>query len=161
MEIRKTTAQDLPRLNEIFASAKAFMRSTGNLTQWQGNLPEALIPSDIEAGTSYVCVSEGEVVATFCFFVGDDPTYAEIHDGAWLDAKPYGVIHRIAVAKHGHGIAGACIDYCKQLHSNIRIDTHKDNAPMHKLLEKHGFARCGTIYLASGDPRIAYQTNII
>ena len=28
---------------------------------------------------------------------------------------------------------------------------------MQHLLEKHGFSYCGIIYLANGDPRLAYQ----
>jgi len=39
----------------------------------------------------------------------------------------------------------------------IRIDTHHDNKTMQHVVMKHGFRRCGIIYLANGDPRIAYQ----
>ena len=40
---------------------------------------------------------------------------------------------------------------------NIRVDTHSDNHIMQHLLARHGFTLCGTIYLASGSPRLAYQ----
>ena len=28
---------------------------------------------------------------------------------------------------------------------------------MRRMLEKHGFVHCGTIYLQNGDPRVAYE----
>ena len=34
--------------------------------------------------------------------------------------------------------------------NNIKIDTHKDNISMQKLLEKNGFKYCGIIYLEDG-----------
>lgn len=36
------------------------------------------------------------MVGTFCFIVGEDPTYAVIDNGKWLNDAPYGVIHRMA-----------------------------------------------------------------
>ena len=51
----------------------------------------------------------------------------------------------------------ACIDFCTQTISNIRIDTHENNKTMQNALERIGFVRCGIIYLPNGDPRIAYQ----
>lgn len=56
---------------------------------------------DIENGNSYVCLDEEQkIVGTFAFIQGDDPTYAHIYDGAWIDDKqPYGVIHRPPVRK--------------------------------------------------------------
>jgi RimJ/RimL family protein N-acetyltransferase len=30
---------------------------------------------------------------------------------------------------------------------SVRVDTHRDNEPMRGLLKKHGYTRCGVIYL--------------
>jgi hypothetical protein len=49
------------------------------------------------------------------------------------------------------------MDYCFSQDPNIRIDTHRDNKIMRHLVEKHGFAYCGIIYLDNGDERLAYQ----
>ena len=112
----------------------------------------------IEKGVSYVCEDNGEVVATFYFEMNaDDPTYHKIYDGQWKGDGPYAVIHRIAVKYHGHGIVGFVYDHCYSLIKNLRIDTHKDNVPMQRSLEKAGFKYCGIIHIASGDERIAYQ----
>ena len=40
---------------------------------------------------------------------------------------------------------------------SLRIDTHEGNVVMRKMLEKHSFVHCGTIYLENGDARVAYE----
>ena len=98
---------------------------------------------------------DGEVVATFCFSVGEDPTYARI-EGEWLDQAPYGVIHRLASNGKAKGVARQCIAWCFARHTNLRADTHADNLIMQKSLEDNGFQKCGIIYTRES-PRIAYQ----
>ena len=49
MEIRPTEIKDLPLVMEIYDYARAFMRATGNTTQWIDGYPsEALICQEIE-----------------------------------------------------------------------------------------------------------------
>ena len=160
MNIRNAKIEELSALMQIYDDARAFMRASGNSEQWAGGYPsEGVIISDIEAGNSYVCEENGEILGVFCYFFGNDPTYEKIYGGAWLNAEPYGVIHRIAVAKsaHGRGVAKKCFDFAFDRAKNVKIDTHRDNIPMQRSLEKNGFARCGIIYLESGDERIAFQ----
>ena len=53
--IRKAAPADLPRIHEIYAAARQFMRDHGNFSQWDGeDAPERLLPGDIEAGNLYV-----------------------------------------------------------------------------------------------------------
>ena len=158
MIIRPTTADELARVLQIYADARAFMRKNGNPDQWgESYPPEALIRADVAEGRSYVCVEGEEILGVFYYAEGDDPTYGYIEDGAWLDDAPYGVIHRIAVAARGRGVAAACFDFALSRCGNVRIDTHTRNLPMQHTLEKNGFVRCGTIYVEDGSPRIAYQ----
>ena len=158
MIIRPTTADELARVLQIYADARAFMRENGNPDQWgESYPPEALIRADVAEGRSYVCVEDGEILGVFYYAEGDDPTYGYSEDGAWLDGAPYGVIHRIAVAARGRGVAAACFDFALSQCGNVRIDTHTRNLPMQHTLEKNGFVRCGTIYVEDGSPRIAYQ----
>jgi len=162
MNIRKATARELTQIMEIYNRAREYMRENGNLEQWNGNYPSAeLIADDIEHGNCYLCISAGEIYGVFYFSQGEDPTYAYIEDGKWLNNAPYGVIHRIAVAKHQRGVASFCFDYALAQCGNVKIDTHADNIPMQKALEKNGFTKCGIIYLENGDPRIAYQKSNI
>ena len=48
-------------------------------------------------------------------------------------------------------------DFAKHQADNVRIDTHENNLIMQRLIKKHGFVRCGTIYVDDGSPRFAYQ----
>lgn len=158
MNIRKATVGDLSQIMEIYNRAREYMRENGNLEQWNGSYPSAdLILDDIERGKCHLCISAGEIYGVFYFAVESDPTYAVIEDGSWLNDAPYGVIHRIAVAKHQRGVASFCFDYALSKCGNVKIDTHQDNIPMQKALAKNGFAKCGVIHLANGDPRIAFQ----
>ncbi|MBR5774086.1 MAG: GNAT family N-acetyltransferase [Clostridia bacterium] len=158
MIIRKTTQADLAIIGEIYENAKRFMCESGNPNQWNKGTPNIdTARDDMERGVGYVAEEDGKILAVFMFSVGDDPTYAKIYDGAWLSGDPYGVIHRIAVAQQGRGIIDFCINYCRSVCNNLRIDTHRDNAPMRRALEKRGFKYCGIIYLENGEERLAYQ----
>ena len=82
MEIRSTEIKDLPLVMEIYDYARAFMCATGNTTQWIDGYPsEVLIRQEIEDGHSFVCIGEqGEILGTFCFILGEDPTYQQIYE---------------------------------------------------------------------------------
>ena len=162
MEIRKATLADFETVKRIYADARRFMKEQGNPDQWGDRHPPVeLLREDIEVGRLYLCVEGEEILGSFFFQVGDDPTYRVIHNGKWLNDAPYGVIHRIAVAKQGRGVASVCFDFALSQCKNVKIDTHKDNIPMQRALEKKGFSYCGIIYIASGDERIAYQKSIL
>lgn len=159
MEIRHTRTDDLPVLRTIFDNARRFMVRTGNPNQWEeGFPPQAVLEADIQAECSYVCVEDGRILATFFFSTAGEPTYRVIREGAWLDAAPYGVVHRIAAAEQGHGAAAYCLDWCLAQCGNIRIDTHRDNKPMQRLLARLGYTYCGLIDLEEGrGERLAFQ----
>ncbi len=159
MQIRLAELSDLNEILSIYESARKFMKTVGNPNQWGAlNPPAWLTEEDIHNQKLYI-VTEERILAVFFFNIGDDPTYANIYNGAWLNDLPYGVVHRIAVsdAARGKGVAGICFDYAFSKCGNIRIDTHIDNIPMQKALAKHGFSKCGIIHLANGDERIAFQ----
>ena len=159
MKIRKTRTSDIPEIIRIYDKAIAFMRKSGNLHQWGNGYPaESNILCDIEAGGSYVITDDNEnIVATFYFVIGSEPTYTIIKDGQWLDNAPYGVIHRIASDGSVGGILHTVLDFCFKFTDNIRIDTHPDNRVMRNGLLSYGFRYCGIINIANGDERLAYQ----
>ena len=162
LEIRRSTEQDFERIMEIYAYARRFMAEHGNPNQWGPTNwpPEELIHADIAGGNSYVCTQEGRIVGTFFFICGKDiePTYADITDGAWLDDRPYGVVHRIAADGSAKGTGAFCINWAYEQCGHLRIDTHEDNKVMQKLVEKLGFTHCGTIYVREDKaPRLAYE----
>ena len=143
----------------VFEQAKGIMRADGNRHQWASDYPSlAAVEADIKRRGSFVVEDDGAVVAYFACLPSPEPTYAKIFDGAWLDdTAPYHVIHRIASLPQAHGVFRSIIDFCRELCSNIRIDTHRDNHIMQHLLASNNFVYCGIIYLTSGDERLAYQ----
>ncbi|MBR2927021.1 MAG: GNAT family N-acetyltransferase [Clostridia bacterium] len=159
MEIRLAKSEELDQILEIYENARQYMGRMGNPHQWgDAKYPsEALLRQDLAQKRLYLCAENNEILGVFCYFYGEDPTYRVIEDGAWQNDQPYGVIHRIAVAKHNRGVASFCFSHCFSLCNNLKIDTHEDNLPMQRALLKNGFVRCGTIYLENGESRIAFQ----
>lgn len=151
---------------KIFDEARESIRTLG-INQWQNGYPHRdVIESDIAGGYSRIVSSDGKIVATFAIINDGEPTYDKIYDGAWLtgETKDYVAIHRVAIliSCRGQGIAAKIIAYAADTAKNLgfaslRIDTHRGNIVMRKMLEKNGFTHCGTIYLADGDERVAYE----
>lgn len=158
MEIRRSQQSDIAVILKIYEHAREFMIANGNPNQWINNYPDiTLIEQDIASNRSYVCMNNDQIIGTFMYVEGADPTYAKIDEGEWINHEPYGVVHRIASAKGKRGVASFCLNWCFEKSKNIRIDTHKDNFPMQNLLKKIGYRQCGIIYLDNGDERIAFQ----
>ena len=133
------------------------MRERGNLVQWAGDYPsKELWIADIENSNAYVVTDRSRIVAAFALIFGDDPAYSYI-EGSWPDDEPYATIHRAASDGSVHGVVDCIVDYCSLRTPNLRADTHEVNTVMIRALENNGFARCGTIYLADGTPRVAYH----
>jgi len=160
---------DLPQIMQIYADGRQIMAESGNPSQWPNGHPrQEIVENDIAQGKSYVCVtnsldrnfrSSEKILAVFYFDIAPDPTYAKI-DGAWKNDEPYGVVHRIARAKceSAKGSGAFCLEWCYAQTRNVRIDTHKDNAPMLKLLVNLGYEHCGIVWLEEiGEERMAFQ----
>lgn len=156
--IRKATEKDIPAAMELFTAAKSIMRSDGNSTQWGDGYPDAgIVRTDISMGGAHIIEQDGKPVAYFALLPSPEPTYSSI-DGKWLDdSSPYHVIHRIASTPESHGVLRRIIEYALSVSGNLRIDTHRDNRIMRRLIEKAGFSYCGVIVLADGSERLAYQ----
>lgn len=159
IRIRQARIEDIKALMPVYDRAKVFMADHGNVSQWIDGYPsEDLIRSEIEAGHCHVCeTSDGRIAGTFCFIIGEDPTYEVIEDGQWCSPSTYGTIHRLASSGIVNGIADACISWCWSRIRNLRADTHADNTVMQNILSRNGFIRCGIIHTDNGSPRIAYQ----
>ena len=158
MEIRRTRIEELDTAMEIYAYARRFMAEHDNPTQWGMNKPSReQVDRDILAEKSYVCVEGGQIAAIFYFAEENDPTYATIYDGNWLNDAPYAVVHRIASAGTVKGAGSFCMRWALTQSDNVKIDTHENNYVMQNMLKKNGFVHCGTIVLENGEPRMAFQ----
>lgn len=164
MEIRIATKADLPAIYNIIKGAQAFLKSSG-VNQWQDGYPnESTIMADISEGLNYVCCYGERIVGTIVVIFDGEVTYNKIHEGDWLTNDDYATIHRLAIDEklRGSGLASKMISFVEGMSldrgvRSIRIDTHRDNIPMQKMLSKNGFTYCGIIYLASGDERLAFE----
>ena len=165
--LRKATLGDLRNIEHIYENARKFMRVTGNPHQWGNSFPlVSSVIEDIRLKRFYVIVDEDpesgneRILAQFALCEGVDEVYASI-DGAWLDdVSPYVTIHRLASSGIKPKMATACLHWAQQHYSNVRIDTHPDNATMQKIITRAGFSRCGLVVIpdrAHSATRIAYQ----
>ncbi|MCR5491631.1 MAG: GNAT family N-acetyltransferase [Bacilli bacterium] len=158
MPIRKSTLNDLPRIEEILLSCREFMKNSGNPHQWEdmGRVIRKT-KEDIALGNSYVMEEDGSIEAVFTLALGIDPTYILIEDGKWLNDKPYVTIHRIGSTFKRKGVLKEAVELALTMADDVRADTSVDNAPMRNAMLKLGFVYCGIIYIDTGESRLAYQ----
>lgn len=158
MYIREAVPADTDIILNLYERARVFMAAHGNPSQW-GNTypPQSLVTEDIRKNHSYVCIEHEHIIATFYYCFGEDDTYKHIYSGNWLNDAPYGAVHRITSDGTVKGAASFCLDWAFRQCGNLKIDTHRENLVMQKLLQKNHFVSCGIIYLPDGSERLAYQ----
>lgn len=167
MEIVVAGPEHVDAMDAITGQAKGNMAAMG-IDQWQAGYPDrAVWEADVAAGGAYVALDEGRVVGMFRYCTDPEEAYEGLV-GSWLTSGPYATIHRCAVDANlrGRGIIGeifafACEKAAADGMVSVRIDTHADNAPMRRAVEKAGFSFCGDITLLdgaeAGAPRIAFE----
>ncbi len=164
---RKTTAEDLPAVMKIITDAKALLAAAGS-PQWQNGYPnEETIKNDIEEGISYVLLVDGVVAGTMALQRTPDKNYQEIFEGTWEnETDPYTTVHRIALSKEfrGQKLAYRLMEFAEAETKNlgirqIRVDTHKKNTGMQRIMEHSGFELRGLVYVSdyTDNERLAYQ----
>lgn len=149
--------EHLDRMCQIADEAKAQLKHMG-IDQWQCGYPcRSDWELDIATGRAYLASDDmGHVIGQCAYQNFPEPSYEHI-DGSWKSQAPYACIHRVCVSKDskGRGVAGALFAFLFEKarsdgFSSVRIDTHEDNAPMRRALEKSGFSYCGVIALCGG-----------
>ena len=165
-DIRLARMDELPEILSVYAMARIFMAANGNHSQWgmRRYPPEETLREDILLSRLYVLRRGGRIAAAFVLFIGREPTYEVIKDGAWPSNKPYMTIHRLASRTDEHGCGSAVIAFarsmCEEKGLDLRADTHADNKPVQHLLIKNGFEYCGVIRVKNGSERFAYQLQL-
>lgn len=161
---RLATEADLPTVMTIVAEARQFLHDR-EIPQWQGPYPtEATFLADIKQRALWVAVRAQKVVLMMTLLHGPDPNYSDI-DGEWVQpTSEYLVMHRIAVTRTvaGQGVAQAAFAFALQQAQvlklvSLRFDTHELNTGMRHLASKNDFMFCGTVLMADGTPRVAYE----
>jgi hypothetical protein len=159
IQIKKATESNLSEILLVYEKARKFMKANGNPSQWAGGYPqESIIRADLAAERLYVCRDEDGIHGAFFFFIGDDPAYRMIEKGNWRCRQlPCGIIHRVASDGTLRGLSGKIFSFCRDQINYLRIDTHRDNAPMQHVLQKFGFQPCGIVHLKDGSERLAFD----
>lgn len=157
MKIRRTEEKDIDIIMNIYETARKFMKENGNGTQWGDSFPtRELIEGDV-LKDGYVVIDDKDILGVF---VLNENTHELAYDritGAWLNDKPYAVIHRLTTGGTHKGVGQFILDWCFNKFNNIRIDTHENNIPMKNLLIKNGYVYCGKIYYVGYGERVAFQ----
>ena len=160
---RPVTEEDVEQVDLIFRQARNYMRRH-RLDQWQDVYPNAdSVREDISRGEGWVMTYDGAVAGYFCLTDRPEECYGDITDGKWRQEGPYCVIHRSAVEAsfRGSGMSDRLIAAAEDLTrekgiGDLRIDTHRHNEAMKKLLKRRGFQYRGNVLVdvAEGhDPR--------
>lgn len=172
MQLRPATSADIPAMMDIINQGKAYLRSQ-QVDQWQkGDPNEQGLQLDIQNQEGYVLTQGDTIVATLAILLRDEPNYDTLDSGAWSLNGPYAALHRVAVAadSRGTGAADAMMQkaaaLCKKAGKEaIRIDTHLENLPMQRFLEKNQFVRRGIITLQggaeAGNLRVVYERALL
>lgn len=166
MEFRLAEYKDLDSMEALVDRSKEYFREN-KIDQWQKGYPNReSLGEDISRRQTYVLTKKGQVLAMLAAIYGRDKNYKNI-EGSWLSKEDnYIVVHRLAVGPDykGQGLASLMLEEVEKLgrakgaHS-LRIDTHRDNKAMLRMLERSGFIHCGKIYLLDEnlDERLAYE----
>lgn len=161
MVFERAVTSDIGKIMPVVESARGFLNDSG-VDQWQRGYPsEKSVAKDISDGNGYVARDGDDILAYFVWFVGEDPTYAEIFHGEWKYSGDYGVAHCVCVAKQGLGLGKQIIKTAKEWTKLegadiFRIDTHRDNLVMQRLLQGSGLCYAGIINSNDGE-RLAYE----
>lgn len=164
MEIRQAKYEDIEKIMLIINQAKKYFIDE-EIFQWNLDYPNNnTIKNDIDKDVSFVVIDKGNIVGTFAFIIGEDMCYKNIYDGKWITNDIYATIHRLAIDNNykRRGIGDKIIKYSqdcciKNNISSLRIDTHRLNIPMIKLIEKNKFSYCGIIKTDYSSDRVAYE----
>ncbi len=132
--------------------------------QWQGQEPSMkTLIEDLHNQYLYLGFEHNNIIGG-CALLPFEKDYENLLSGLWKNDHPYIVIHRFAIDPQFHGLGygkalllGIETTVQSMQRVNIRVDTHKANVPMHRLLISCGYQVCGTVLLKQAGERVVYQ----
>lgn len=169
--IRFGNNRDIEKIASIYEDAKELFSDLGYY-QWKGEYPNinnAIY--DINNNEVLLIEENNDIVCTLTLCYEIDHNY-DVIDGKWLNDNKYVSIHRNCTNKKYYHL-GYMTKLFKEAENvikdkgifDIKIDTHRDNYYMQKMLEKIGYSRCGIIELLNRSDlednlRVAYQKHL-
>ena len=133
--------------------------------QWQGHDKPNLdnFKKLIENKNIFVLENDGKVVSTVIIY-DYDIDYENNLDGTWKSPRPYVALHRIGTLeserKKGYGrrVIEMSESYAKENNfKSVRIDTHRGNKDMQRLLSSLSYKYVGIVYLGGKNERLAFE----
>lgn len=172
--LRKLEARDLDTVERMLVKAKTNMREVLHIDQWQNGYPSRCdFEKDIAQGKAYAYCDEADIpVGIATVTAGKDPVYDAVSDGngeffgKWrYEDRTAAAVHRFCVAQE-RTRCGVGTSFMQALFGmlasrgvqSVRIDTHRYNVSMRRMLQKCGFQEIGVVYVQELTPeRIAYE----
>lgn len=164
MELRLAREDDREIILEIYEDGSKKLKSLG-LDQWQGQDKPNLdnFKDLIDNKNIFVLEDQGQVVSTVIIY-DFDIDYENNLDGTWQSPKPYVALHRIGTLererKKGYGrkVIELAEAYAREnSFKSVRIDTHRGNKDMQRLLSSLSYKYVGIVYLGGKNERLAFE----
>ena len=141
MVVRHADADDTPALVETLLEAADWVQRLDGTTMWvEGELDEARVKAEVEAGLFIVAELDGLVVGAIRFQLEDRLFWPDLdgHDSAF--------VHRLAVrrAYAGRGISTALLQWAVERARSLdrrflRLDCDAERSRLRALYERFGF----------------------
>ena len=152
LSFRPATPADMGDILRIVGDARASLKKH-KVDQWQGPYPdEKAFLFDMDRGECFVLLHGQEIAGFFTLSTREEKCYDAITDGKWTADLPYCVLHRAAVAAEyrGGGMSAymmKCVEEQARRFGrrSVRVDTHKKNKAMQRLLRDNGYRYRGNV----------------
>ena len=152
LSFRPATPADMGDILRIVGDARASLKKY-RVDQWQGPYPdEKAFLFDMDRGECFVLLHGQEIAGFFTLSTREEKCYEAITDGKWTAGLPYCVLHRAAVAAEyrGGGMSAymmKCVEEQARRFGrrSVRVDTHKKNKAMQRLLRDNGYRYRGNV----------------
>ena len=152
LSFRPATPADMGDILRIVGDARASLKKY-RVDQWQGPYPdEKAFLFDMDRGECFVLLHGQEIAGFFTLSTREEKCYDAITDGKWTADLPYCVLHRAAVAAEyrGGGMSAymmKCVEEQARRFGrrSVRVDTHKKNKAMQRLLRDNGYRYRGNV----------------
>ncbi|CAM3151683.1 aminoacyl-tRNA hydrolase [Streptobacillus ratti] len=163
-KLRKAKLEDINKILEIKELALEFQKEIG-LNQWSNNYPlEEDFKKDIKLQRGYVYEKDKEIYAYASLNYGINTMYLKTYDGNINNEIDYSSIHRVMVNKNEmkKGIGKEFLEKLIRISIKdskfvVRIDIHKDNIAMMKLINKLNFKYIAKVHASDETERDVFE----
>ena len=147
---------DLDDIMLIVRQSKNYLKKH-RVDQWQGDYPtpEAFVDA-INEKECFAVMYGTRLAGFFCLTEKPEADYDSLTDGRWHGEGKYCTLHRAAVAAEfrGTGLSDMLFKFAEDLARDkaaecMRIDTHRKNKAMQKLLKRSGYTYRGNVLVSS------------